>query len=217
MGKDTAIFVLGFFCVIFLSGCGKSQEHPASQVILEGEYRVEGVENINFTFYKDSTLKVEQWGIYDFGENGGGNPMIKMCFDDTTRELPEDYNYTEYLVEWDRRYVYLTLDAEQAGDFGQEEKPKPMALRLLKGTEGISKGEPFSGTYQIGGEGSDYQYIFSKDKTVMMQIHEYYYIEGEKLTLSDSSGSTDYKYELTENQIKINNLFGENILSLEKK
>ena len=50
-----------------------------------------------------------------------------------------------------------------------------------------------------------------------MQIHENYYMEGEKLTLSDSSGSTDYKYELTENQIKINNLLGENVLSLIKK
>lgn len=217
MGKDTACFVLGFFCIILLSGCGKSQEHPISQVILEGEYRVEGVENINFTFYKDSTLKVEQSGIYEFGKNSHGKSILKICFDDITRELPEDYNYTEYLVEWDRRYVYLTLDADSSGDLEQEEKQKPMALRLLKGTEGISKGEPFSGTYQIGRQGSDYQYIFSQDKSVLMQIHEYYYIQGEKLTLSDSSGSTDYKYELTDNQIKINNLLGEKILSLEKK
>ena len=92
-----------------------------------------------------------------------------------------------------------------------------MALRLLKGTEGISGGKPFSGTYQIGREGNDYQYIFSEDGTVLMEINEYYYIEGEKLTLSDSSGSTDYRYELTEEQITINNLLGETILSLEKK
>ena len=217
MGKDTAIFVLGFFCVIFLSGCGKSQEHPASQVILEGEYRVEGVENIVFTFYKDSTLKVEQSGIYSFGENSQGKDLLKMCFDDTSRELPEDYSFTEYLVEWDRRYVYLTLNGDFSGNTEPEEKPKPMALRFLKGTEGISQGRPFSGTYQIGRAGSDYLYIFSEDETVLMQIHENYYMEGEKLTLSDSSGSTDYKYELSENQIKINNLLGEYVLSLIKK
>ncbi|MDE6905167.1 MAG: hypothetical protein K2P76_09595 [Lachnospiraceae bacterium] len=217
MGKDTAFFVLGFCCVILLSGCGKSQEHPISKVILEGQYGVEGVENIIFTFYKDSTLKVEQSGIYEFGKNSQGKNILKICFDDITRELPEDYNFTEYLVDWDRRYVYLTLDVEPAGDSEQEEKPKPMALRLLKGTEGISKGEPFSGTYQIGGEGSDYQYIFSKDGRVLMEIYEYYYIEEEKLTLSDSSGSTDYTCVLSENQIKINNLLGENILSLIKK
>ena len=123
-----------------------------------------------------------------------------MCFDDTSRELPEDYSFTEYLVEWDRRYVYLTLNGDFSGNTEPEEKPKPMALRFLKGTEGISQGRPFS-----------------EDETVLMQIHENYYMEGEKLTLSDSSGSTDYKYELTENQIKINNLLGENVLSLIKK
>lgn len=217
MEKNTVFLVLGFFCVICLSGCGKSRENPPSQVILEGEYKVEGVENIVFTFYDDSTLKVEQSGIYDFDKNSQGKDLLKMCFDDTSRELPEDYNFTDYLVECDRRYVYLTLDTDQTWNLEPEEKPKPMALRLLKGSEGISKGRPFSGTYQIGREGSDYLYIFSKDKTVLMQIHENYYIEGEKLTLSDSSGSTDYKYELTENQVKINNLLGENILSLIKK
>lgn len=217
MGKNTVFLAVGFFCAICLSGCGKSREHPPSQVILEGEYKVEGVENIVFTFYKDSTLKVEQSGIYAFGENSQGKDLLKMCFDDTSRELPEDYSFTEYLVEWDRRYVYLTLDMDSFGDAEPEEKPKPMALRFLKGTEGISQGRPFSGTYQIGRAGSDYLYIFSENETVLMQIHENYYIEGEKLTLSDSSGSTDYKYELTEKQVKINNLLGENVLSLIKK
>lgn len=211
MRRCAAFLVFGFFCTVLLSGCGSAEEHPASQVILEGEYIHKGMDNIVFTFSKDSTLKVVQSGVYEFGENGEGKSVLKICFDDISRELPEDYNYTCYQIEHDRRYVYLTLDVEE-GD-----PPNPMALRLLKGTEGISKGEFFSGTYQIGKEGNDYQYIFSEDGTVLMEIHEYYYIEGEKLTLSDSSGSTEYRYELTEEQFTINNLLGETILSLEKK
>ena len=210
MERRTAFLLFGFLCAAGITGCGKAREHPASQVIIEGEYRQKGIDNIDFIFSRDSTLKVVQSGVYGFGENSDGEDILKMCFDDTSRELPEDYNYTNYVIESDRRYVYLTLDMA-------EEDIKPMALRLLKGTEGISEGEPFSGTYQIGGEGNDYQYIFSEDGTVLMEINEYYYIEGEKLTLSDSSGSTDYRYELTEEQITINNLLGETILSLEKK
>lgn len=211
MGRRTAFLAFGFFCALLICGCGSAKKHPASQVILEGEYIHKGMDNIVFTFSEDSTLKVVQSGVYEFGKNSEGKSILKICFDDISRELPEDYNYTCYRIEHDRRYVYLTLDIEE------EESPKPMALRLLKGTEGISKGELFSGTYQIGREGNDYQYIFSEDGTVLMEIHEYYYIEGEKLTLSDSSGSTDYKYELTETEFTINNLLGETILSLEKQ
>lgn len=211
MERRTVFWVFGFFCAIGIIGCGRAkEERPVSQVIIEGEYRQKGTDNIDFIFTRDSTLRVVQSGVYDFGKNSDGQDILRMCFDDISRELPEDYNYTNYVIESDRRYVYLTLD-------GAKGDAKPMALRLLKGTEGISRGELFSGTYQIGGEGNDYQYIFSEDGTVLMEINEYYYIEGEKLTLSDSSGSTDYRYELTEEQITINNLLGETILSLEKK
>ncbi len=212
MGKGSAVFlILGFLCAMLLSGCGSSEEYPKSEIIFEGEYVLEGTENIEFIFYKDSTLKVVQSGVYEFSKGENGN-LLRICFDDTSRELPEDYSYTDYQVEQKGRYVYLTFFSENV-----EEEQQPMMLKLLSGTDGLAGGEYFTGTYQIGRDGDSYQYIFSEDGTVVLQIKERYYAKDDSLTLSDDSGSTDYKYELTDEQMKINNLMGETILSLRKK
>ena len=45
---------------------------------------------MEFHFTKDSSLYVWHTGIYELGENEDGKPIVRICLDDTKRELPED-------------------------------------------------------------------------------------------------------------------------------
>lgn len=213
MKKKNALFLItGFFCVLLLAGCSREKEYPGTKVVLEGEYVLDDMENINFTFSKNSTLRVVQSGVYEFARNSDGKMTLRMCYADASRELPEDYSYSDYVVEQKGKEVYLTFFSASV-----QEEEHPVILKKIKGTDGLAKGELFSGTYQIGESENSYRYIFFEDGTVEMQINEHYYAEGEKITLSDDFGSTDYKYELSGERLEIKTLTGENVLSLIKK
>ena len=54
------------------------------------------------------------------GYNKVLQPIVRICLDDTKRELPEDYNFTEYLVTEEKGAVLLTLSTEE---FDLESKP----------------------------------------------------------------------------------------------
>ena len=198
--------------VLLISGC-TGKQYPPSEVLFEGTYRLEDAENMSFTFGADSTLTVSQNGIYELEEREDGETVLRICLDDTIRELPEDYNFTEYLVHREDDHLILTFTTEE---FNLD--ANPMLLFPLKGKDGLLHGEYFDGTYQIGEDGDSYQYIFGEDGSVALQVEEYYYADGEgRMTLRDHAGSTRYQYESSEDTLLIKNRKGETVLDLYKR
>lgn len=195
---------------LFLAGCGGAK-NPVSEVIFQDAYRLKGAENMEFHFTKDSSLYVWHTGIYELGENEDGKPIVRICLDDTKRELPEDYNFTEYLVTEEKWAVLLTLSTEE---FDLESKP--MELYLLNGEHGLLENSNFDGTYQIGHDGDSYQYIFQKDGSIAMQITERYFADKTQMTLIDHAGSANYLYEATDDMLVLKNKDGEPVLTLLK-
>lgn len=176
---------------LFASGCGAGEEYPESEILFDGTYRLEGADNMEFTFGDDSTLTVWQEGLYRFGEREG-EPVVSICLDDTSRELPEDYAFTDYRLKQEGRRTILTYVSDE---FSLD--ASPMVLVPLKGEDGLLSGSAFDGTYQIGEDGDSYQYIFKEDGGVIMQVRGHYFADGTRMTLSDHAGSTDYLYEET--------------------
>lgn len=203
-----------FFCVAaavtMICGCGHDT-YPNTKVVIDEVYSLQGSDNIRFVFSKDSTLVVRQKGLYDLTENSKGEPVLRICLDDISRELPEDYSYTEYRIEDEGRYLSLTLTTD---DYELDESP--MLLFPLKGTDGLLSGARFEGSYQIGRADDSYQYIFKEDGQVTMQVKQHYYADGKDMTLSDHAGSTDYIYEMSEDSLVLKNTQEEPALTLVK-
>lgn len=209
MKKMPGIMLLS--ATMIWSGCGTERYLP-SEVVFEDVYHLEDADNIEFTFSKDSTLEVLQKGVYELAENESGELIVRICLDDIHRELPEDYNFTEYQIKEADEYIELVLLEEK---FNLD--TNPMKLFPAKGTNGLMLGEYFSGSYQIGESRGSYQYIFEKDGKVTMQIKIHYNADEEQLTLSDHAGSTKYLYESSEDTLLIKNIEGEPILNLLKQ
>lgn len=209
MNRKTGILFI-MASAVWLSGCGS--KYQDTKVVIDDVYRLDGAENMKFTFSEDSTLTVRQKGIYELEKNETGELMVRICLDDISRELPEDYNYTDYLLEDKGRYVELTLTTDEF-----DLDVKPMLLFPLKGTDGILSGTYFNGTYQIGSENDSYQYIFKEDGQVTMQVKQYYYADGKMMKFSDYAGSTDYIYEMSEDTLILKNKKEEPILTLLKE
>ena len=207
MHKWIAGLLLG---LAVLTGCGVSGRNPESEVTWEGTYRLQGADNMEFTFASDSTLTVCQSGVYELVSQGG-RPVVRICLDDTARELPEDYSYTDYLVEEQDEELLLTYTSEEF-DLDQS----PMTLVPLKGKNGLTGRKFFEGSYQIGDSGDSYQYMFHKDGTMAMQIKETYFADGEQITLADHTGKTAYRYEDTNQTLILSDQQGKPILVLEK-
>ena len=209
MNKATSQAIIT--AALFFAGCGRGK-YPPSEVTFEAVYHLEDAENMEFVFGADSTLTVSQTGVYELSENEEGEVILRICLDDTSRELPEDYNFTEYLVRKEDGHVILTFTTEE---FNLD--TNPMILYPLNGRDGLLSGDAFDGSYQIGGDGDSYQYIFAEDGSVVLQVEEYYYAgKNGRMTLKDHAGSTKYLYEATENTLTIKNRRGEPVLNLEK-
>lgn len=194
--------------ILLMSGCGKEQ-YPVSEVIFEDRYALEGAENMDFIFSKDSTLVVRQRGIYELSKNASGDPVVRICLDDTRRELPEDYNFTDYLIRKEKDHIALTYTSEEFDmDSGS------MQLYLLEGEDGLRSDEMFDGIYQIGEDGDSYQYVFEKNGDITMQIEERYFADQEHMILVDHAGSTEYLYEQLEDKLILKNMKEEPILTL---
>ena len=196
---------------VLLNGCGGGK-YLASEIIFDGTYRPNNMENVEFVFSKDSRLLVRQSGIYEFKEAGAGELIVRICLDDIDRELPEDYNFTEYLLDRDGEALTLTYTSEEFDLEGN-----PMYLYPLKGEDGLLTGMPFDGTYQIGKDGDSYRYVFNKDGSMMMQVRERYYADEAQMTLSDHAGSTEYPYELDGDTLILKDRHEEPVLTLVKK
>lgn len=209
MEKQKMIKAAVCLSVIFFAGCETKEKYVPTKISFDGTYILEGTDNIQFTFSKDSRLTVYQKGIYKLHHNGEGEPVVGICLDDTSRELPEDYSYTNYRIVQKNGKTQLIYTSEE---FDLDESP--MVLVFLEGTDGILSGKKFDGTYQIGEDGDSYQYIFEKDGTITMQIDEHYYADDTKMTLSDHAGSTDYLYETSEEGLTLKNMEEETILQL---
>lgn len=202
-----ALFLI--FFGIFLTGCGVIEKYTESEVVLDGKYKLEDMDNVTFSFQNKKDLIVRQMGIYTFDNNTDGEAVIRICLDDISRELPEDYNYTEYIIQKDGLYTKLIYTSEE---FDLEESP--MLLVPIEGTDGLVSGDYFNGAYQIGAESNNYLYKFQKDGTVVMQIEQGYYADNKKITLSDHAGSTDYLYEINEDNLVLKTLEGERMMEL---
>lgn len=210
MKKGTAAAMMAV--TLCFCGCGKGKL-PPSEVVFEDVYHLADAENMKFEFRADSTLTVSQKGIYELDENEDGDVVLRICLDDTGRELPEDYNFTGYLVRREDGHLVLTFTTEE---FNLD--ANPMLLFSLGGEDGLLSGSPFCGSYQIGEDGDSYQYIFEEDGTVVLQVEEFYYAGKDgQMTLRDHAGSTKYLYETSENRLIIKNRKGEPVLTLEKE
>lgn len=196
---------------LLASGCGAGEEYPESEILFDGTYKLEGADNMEFTFDNDSTLTIWQEGLYSLEEREG-EPVVRICLDDTSRELPEDYSYTDYRLKQEGRRTILTYVSEE---FSLD--ASPMVLVALKGEDGLLSGSAFNGTYQIGEDGDSYQYIFKKDGSIIMQVREHYFADETRMTLSDHAGSTDYLYEATGQGLTLMNQESEPILVLVKQ
>ncbi len=199
--------------VIFvLSGCGPGKFRE-SKVIFDDSYYLEDADNMESAFSDDSTLTVRQKGIYELSESEEGEPLVRICLDDISRELPEDYNFTEYLMREVEGHIALTFTTEE---FNLD--ANPMFLFPLEGEDGLMSGENFDGTYQIGEGGESYQYIFEKDGSITMRVTERYYADQKgRMTLSDHAGSTKYLYETYGDALILKNMKGDAVLTLIKE
>lgn len=194
--------------ILLMSGCGR-ERYPVSELIFEDRYSLEGAENMDFIFSKDSTLVVRQRGIYELSKNASGDPIVRICLDDISRELPEDYNFTDYLIREEKDHIALTYTSEEFDmDSGS------MQLYLLEGEDGLRSDGMFDGIYQIGEDGDSYQYVFEKNGDITMQIKERYYADQEHMILVDHAGSTEYLYEQSEDKLILKNMKEEPILTL---
>lgn len=194
--------------ILLMSGCGR-ERYPVSEVIFEDRYALEGAENMDFIFSKDSTLVVRQRGIYELSKNASGDPVVRICLDDISRELPEDYNFTDYLIREENDHIALTYTSEEFDmDSGS------MQLYLLEGEDGLRSDGMFDGIYQIGEDGDSYQYVFEKNGDITMQIEERYFADQEHMILVDHAGSTEYLYEQSEDKLILKNMKEEPILTL---
>ncbi len=208
MGRNIVLLAV----IFMLSGCGAGKFRE-SKVIFEDTYRLEDADNMEFIFTDDSTLTVLQKGIYELVQNEAGDPVVRICLDDISRELPEDYNFTEYLMRKVEDYIVLTYTTDE---FNLD--ANPMKLFLLEGEDGLLSGEYFDGTYQIGEGGESYQYIFEKDGSIAMRVEERYYADQKgKMTLSDHAGSTKYLYETDKDTLILKNMKGDAVLTLIKE
>lgn len=202
------LFVTG---ILFMTGCGNGK-YPESEVIFEGRYALDGAENMDFVFSKDSALTVRQRGIYELSENASGEAVVRICLDDISRELPEDYNFTDYLIKEEKDYVTLTYTSDEF-----DMNSNSMRLYPLEGEDGLRSDQMFDGSYQIGEDGDSYQYVFEKDGDVTMQIKERYFADKEHMILVDHAGSVEYLYEQSEDTLLLKNMKEEPVLTLIKK
>ena len=208
MGRNIVLLAV----ILMLSGCGTGKFRK-SEVIFSDTYYLEDTDNMEFVFSDDSTLTVRQKGIYELAESEEGEAVVRICLDDISRELPEDYNFTEYLVREAKTHITLTFTTEE---FNLD--ANPMKLFLLEGEDGLLSGEYFDGTYQIGEGGESYQYIFEKDGSIDMRVEERYYADQKgKMTLSDHAGSTKYLYETNGDTLILKNMKGDAVLTLIKE
>ena len=208
MGRNIVLLAV----ILMLSGCGTGKFRK-SEVIFSDTYYLEDTDNMEFVFSDDSTLTVRQKGIYELAESEEGEAVVRICLDDISRELPEDYNFTEYLIREADTHITLTFTTEE---FNLD--ANPMKLFLLEGEDGLLSGEYFDGTYQIGEGGESYQYIFEKDGSIAMRVEERYYADQKgKMTLSDHAGSTKYLYETNGDTLILKNMKGDAVLILIKE
>lgn len=197
--------------MLFLSGCS-GKRILASKVVFDGVYCPNHTENMEFHFTEEGSLCVWQTGIYEFGKDEEGKPILRICMDDIDRELPEDYNFSEYLITEKEESVWLTFTTEELNL-----ESEPMVLFWLKGEKGLSNDSFFEGTYQIGEDGDSYQYLFHKDGSITMQITERYYADEKQVTLIDHAGSTKYLYESSKDTLVLKNMKEEPVLTLMKQ
>lgn len=209
MQKKMGVLLLLVMGMTALTGCKDEEDYPKSEVIIDETYKLEGTDNMEFAFSKDSTLTVLQEGIYELKINEEGKPLVRICLDDISRELPEDYGFTDYVMQARGKNTVLTFTSEE---FSLD--TSPMVLVPIKGKDGLLQGANFDGTYQIGDDGDSYQYIFERDGTVTMQIKQHYYADGTKMTLSDYAGDTEYYYEEDGEKLTLKNMENEPVLEL---
>lgn len=208
MGRNIVLLAV----ILMLSGCGTGKFRK-SEVIFSDTYYLEDTDNMEFVFSDDSTLTVRQKGIYELAESEEGEAVVRICLDDISRELPEDYNFTEYLIREADTHITLTFTTEE---FNVD--ANPMLLFFSGGEDGLLSGEYFDGTYQIGEENASYLYMFEKDGSITMRVNERYYADRQgNMTLSDHAGSTRYLYEAAADTLIIKNMKEEAILNLKKE
>lgn len=208
MGRNIVLLAV----ILMLSGCGTGKFRK-SEVIFSDTYYLEDADNMEFVFSDDSTLTVRQKGIYELAESEEGEAVVRICLDDISRELPEDYNFTEYLIREADTHITLTFTTEE---FNLD--ANPMLLFFSGGEDGLLSGEYFDGTYQIGEENASYLYMFEKDGSITMRVNERYYADRQgNMTLSDHASSTRYLYEAAADTLIIKNMKEEAILNLKKE
>lgn len=200
---------VGCVLLLLLAGCGKVQSIAESPVSLDGEYKLETVDNITFLFEDRRFLTVQQNGVYELTESSAGKPMVRICLGDMDREMPGDYTFSEYELKRDRMYIHLEFVSDLL-----ENAEGEMDLIFIEGTDGLLEGELFEGTYQMGAKGDDYQYQFKKDGTLILQVEQRYYAKDEEVTLSDAFGETKYIFEKNEAGLELKNQMGETVLPL---
>lgn len=183
-----------------------------SEVTFEGVYKQEGVDNVEFLFAEDSTLQMNQHGIYELKQNKDGSTVVRLCFDDISRELPEDYNYMDYdVLEMGKRLKLTYITQDESIDV------EPIELVLLKGKNGLLGKEYFNGTYGIAIGSNGFHYVFEKDGTVHMQVNQNYYADKTTMEIYDDLGSTDYLYQEQNGRFTLKNKQGDIIFELIKQ
>lgn len=208
--KKVRAGILLLLVITMFGGCGKKQTLPQSDCILSGKYEVAKMPNMTIQFFQDGRAKVLQRGVYRLEKTKDRN-LVRICFDDISQELPEDYTYTEYEAVKKRNAVLLQL---YWNDTVQEDKN--MLLVFEQGEDGLLKGEAFDGSYHIGSKREGYHYQFQQDGQVMIHIELSYYTKDDWLTLVDASGETRYRYELQEEEIIMKSERGDVIMTLQK-
>lgn len=200
---------VGLIFLLLVTGCGSIRSIAESPESLDGEYKVDNVDNITFFFENRRFLTVQQSGIYELAENEAKEPVVRICLEDIDRVMPEDYSFSEYVMKKDRMYTTLTFCSELQG-----KTEETVDLIFINGTDGLLGRKPFEGTYQIGVEGDDYQYQFKEDGTLILQVEQRYYAEDKSVTLTDAFGKTAYIYEKNEAGLELKNQMGETVLQL---
>ena len=153
-----------------------------------GRYELKDAEGVFYYFDGESTCYYVQKGTYSFSHDastdGTDKDMISMQFD--AQETP-----TNYIIDQEDGELYIRTT------YAGAEAETKVAMKSIRGTDGIAGMENFEGIYTAYGM-NNYRYEFHADGTFYLVLDETYTL-GDDNTVTLAAFDKEFTYTYAEN------------------
>lgn len=211
--KKKILSALMIGAMVFTTGCNTAETNTETKT--ETTANTELGSDTQATISGTYTDKTGVFGSWKFGEDGSLEMTTASTYELnstndgillTIYELESKDSYTQYLVNQSGKGYELDNYVDT-----QEIQGLECILSQKGGADGLTGTESFDGTYED--ETNQVEYAFAADGTLSQTLKETYEISEDTLTLTGTTGSTDYTYALSNDGNEVI-VYGENNLEI---